>query len=431
MPLLVTMTIAGSIPLLICSLLWAIQKENFSISLGLLLLKVSIFFYLVPMQLLYHILPGSFTDFFEFGDKETALNKPIRIYYQNEFVIPYQGQFLWIPRWLVVLFSLWIICIVIAIYIQVKKYRQVKDDLRAHSIQSNLNKSNTKIKILNSPYLSTPCSIGFLKPCIVFPDNLEDSDYQEELFRHELCHIKNKDIWIRMLCLLIICFHFYNPLSYLLFFMYHILSECACDMYAISGLPTKKKKQYAQLLVELAENKNPFHSVLQNNFSSSKYFLKKRISFIMKKKPSKHTSRIIVCISTILSIFLCSTTIFAYKAPKSINWNPKNEIAQNCFMEFVPTGYVNELSQPLYLDFSKSDIVFLTDSGEEIPVFKDNIHLQKSCSHTFKTGTTYYHKIEDTGGCTMISYKSTRCTKCGYEKGRTYLGSYEFPICPH
>lgn len=76
-----TMTIAGTIPLVLCVFLWLIQKENFLIRFGMRLLKFSIFFYLIPVQLFYYICPNSVYYFFKFGNNEEGLlNETIRLY---------------------------------------------------------------------------------------------------------------------------------------------------------------------------------------------------------------------------------------------------------------------------------------------------------------------------------------------------------------
>ena len=52
------MSISGSIPVVICLLLYVIQRENYNYILGRRLLLTGVFFYLVPVQLVkYLILP--------------------------------------------------------------------------------------------------------------------------------------------------------------------------------------------------------------------------------------------------------------------------------------------------------------------------------------------------------------------------------------
>lgn len=51
------MSISGSIPVVICLLLYVIQRENYNYILGRRLLLTGVFFYLVPVQLVKYLLP--------------------------------------------------------------------------------------------------------------------------------------------------------------------------------------------------------------------------------------------------------------------------------------------------------------------------------------------------------------------------------------
>lgn len=57
MELLVCMSIAGSIPVVICLLLYIIQRDNYNYILGRRLLLTGLFFYLVPVQLVKYLIP--------------------------------------------------------------------------------------------------------------------------------------------------------------------------------------------------------------------------------------------------------------------------------------------------------------------------------------------------------------------------------------
>ena len=57
MELLVCMSIAGSIPVVNCLLLYIIQRGNYNYILGRRLLLTGVFFYLVPVQLVKYLLP--------------------------------------------------------------------------------------------------------------------------------------------------------------------------------------------------------------------------------------------------------------------------------------------------------------------------------------------------------------------------------------
>lgn len=433
MPLPFTMTIAGSIPLLIFILLWILQRDRFSIFLGIRLLKISLFFYLVPVQLLYHIIPNSIYYFFKSEKPAFVGSNPLKLSYNNELIVPINGYFLWIPRLIVFLLAMWLIGILIFVFLQFNNYSKLRTALRNYKPHLYTRDRKESIDILNVPYSCSPYSIGFFKSYIVISKELWESEYQRELYRHELCHIQNKDTWTRLLCLGVICVHFYNPMAYLLFFLYRICSECLCDSYAVEGLSPSKKKQYARLLVELAGRKNPLQSVLQNRFSDSKFFLKERINFIMKDTRLKNRKNFFTFIITTLSLLFCTTTIWAYQPPKMTNWNPQTS-TQNKDIELVLPEYAYEskyYSEEYPISFSLSDTIIVTENGACLPFEISETPTRASCIHTFQTYDLYEHTLKDNGGCTLKRYKTKLCTKCSYMQSKSLISTTTFAACPH
>lgn len=57
MKLLTCMSIAGSIPVVICLLMYLIQHADYNYTLGRRLLITGIFFYLMPVQLIKYLIP--------------------------------------------------------------------------------------------------------------------------------------------------------------------------------------------------------------------------------------------------------------------------------------------------------------------------------------------------------------------------------------
>lgn len=429
MPLLFTMTIAGSIPLFLCVFLWLIQDDKFNVSLGIRFLKLSMFFYLVPVQLIFYILPESVYKFLF----SWRLNQTERFYYKGEMIISYEEKYIWIPAWVCILLLCWMICVIIFAALQVKSYRKL---IKSLPVADKLKTKKASFQILKSNNFRSPFSVGFIKAYIVFPQEDYKPEDRDFIYRHELCHIKNHDVWIKLLCLVIICIHFYNPFAYVLLVMYSILSEYACDIYAVKNLSDIQRKQYARLLVQLSCTKTPLPMVWKNGFSFTKFNIKRRITYIMKKDGMGKLSRRFTMLTlSIICIFICTSTILAYEPAKSTAWDPKIEIPQNGFIEFAPLGCETEFSEYTFsvklLDFSKSNVLWCTENGEQTPILSDDAKIQRSCYHYYEAGIIYIHTRNGSGGCIVREYKVTRCNKCGNEKSRTLSNSISFAVCPH
>lgn len=76
MELLACMSIAGSVPVVICLFIYIIQSKNYNYVLGKRLLLTGLFFYLVPVQLIKYLIP-------EKAYPEVLFNEEAQLYLSN------------------------------------------------------------------------------------------------------------------------------------------------------------------------------------------------------------------------------------------------------------------------------------------------------------------------------------------------------------
>lgn len=428
------MTIAGTIPLLLCVLLWLIQGKHFEITLGIRLLKFSLFFYLIPIQLLYYILPNSVYYFFKFHKESNNYPSDIlRIYFDHQLIISAGEWYFWIPTWIFPLFLIWFICILIFAIIEIKKYKR---QIKLISSSETFNAQIDGHCILISSNSNGPYSIGFRKTYIIMPEKIFHSEYREVLYRHELCHIQNHDIWLKLLCLLVICLHFYNPFAYMLLFMYNTLCEYRCDAFAVNHLSESERKEYARLLVKISAGAIPLPVVWRNGFAGSKFNIKRRILYIMSKKSGKISVKILSVILSVFTFMACASTIWAYTPPQTTNWTPQQFIgsSENEYIEFLSPEFLKE--SPYYyeeenIDFSASDIVLKSESGAYIPLQDKDTAPKATCIHTFRLQYLYEHIKKSNGSCSVNKYAINICSKCNHIRKRTLESTLTYPVCPH
>ncbi len=117
MELLVCMSIAGSIPVVICLLLYIIQRGNYNYILGRRLLLTGVFFYLVPVQLVKYLLPkDALPETMLIGKKADSYLSGSLAFWSEK-----QGEYIWIPQWFNLFARIWLTGIIIfAIYEIVK-----------------------------------------------------------------------------------------------------------------------------------------------------------------------------------------------------------------------------------------------------------------------------------------------------------------------
>lgn len=191
-----------------------------------------------------------------------------------------------------------------------KEYKRVQEAIPMNTsdfINNWLeNKSmRRKIKVLTADFIATPVTAGILMPRIILPTimDLSDTKQLECVMTHEVVHIKRFDNLLKILSVVAICIHWFNPLIWLMYFLFNRDLELSCDEKVISILGENKKQIYAYTLIGLAEQKAGLN-VVYNGFG--KNAIKERITSIMKYK--KMTA-IGITISVIA--ILASTNVFA------------------------------------------------------------------------------------------------------------------------
>ena len=78
-------------------------------------------------------------------------------------------------------------------------------------------KDTQKLKdnISISDKVKTPAVYGIIKPKIILPTEY-DANKLNFILMHEKAHIKRKDNFIRLLALIVVCFHWFNPFAWLM-----------------------------------------------------------------------------------------------------------------------------------------------------------------------------------------------------------------------
>ncbi|MFZ5965612.1 MAG: M56 family metallopeptidase [Bacillota bacterium] len=175
-------------------------------------------------------------------------------------------------------------------------------------------KINRSIRILVSDKVTTPLTYGILKPKIILPKSM---DYSNEtqiryILAHEFIHIKRFDALWKLLLTMALCFHWFNPMVWVLYILMNRDLEIACDEKVIKLFGESTKADYALSLIEMSERRTKF-TPLYSSFS--KNATEERIVSIMKFKKTS-------VFSFVLAIILVagSTLVFAESTVKKVLW---------------------------------------------------------------------------------------------------------------
>ena len=414
--LLICMSIAGTVPLIICLLLLLLQRKKFSYRLGRNLVFLSLAGYLIPFQVVKYLMPEDLL-----RETDSLMNISYFINFDDKEAISYNGISLWMSDWILMIGLCWLFFISgFSIYEIIKYHRLTRKLKKITEKRTCFLPGIGDVEYRISPLIGSPYTIGFLKPFIVAPESLEDSRLSEMIMRHEYSHLRRHDSAVKLLCLLAICLHFYNPLTLLTLLLYTSFSENIADQAATEGFTTEERKAYAVALVNLSVRNRQVPVVWKNNLLGAKHTMKRRVEFIMRK--NRKTSKIGTAAAILASVFLSGTTVFGY-APMQTT-EAADSVQLNETVSFVDSASNNL--------FANSNIYFETDEHVNILVNDSDLEPRAIiCTHDFKSGYADVHNSKSNGGCEVKTYTAKICKKCNHLVIMDLIGTTNYPKCPH
>ena len=414
--LLICMSIAGTVPLIICLLLLLLQRKKFSYRLGRNLVFLSLAGYLIPFQVVKYLMP---TDVLIRTD--ALANISYYINFDDKGAISYHRISLWMSDWILMIGLCWLFLISgFSVYEIIKYHRLTRKLKKITEKRTCFLPGIGDVEYRISPLIGSPYTIGFLKPFIVAPESLEDSRLSEMIMRHEYSHLRRHDSAVKLLCLLAICLHFYNPLTLLTLLLYTSFSENIADQAATEGFTTEERKAYAVALVNLSARNRQVPVVWKNNLLGAKHTMKRRVEFIMMK--NRKASKIGTAAAILASVFLSGTTVFGY-APMQTT-EAADSVQLNETVSFVDSASNNP--------FANSNIYFETDEHVNILVNDSDLEPRAIiCTHDFKSGYADVHNSKSNGGCEVKRYTAKICQKCNHLVIMDYVGTRTYAKCPH
>ena len=432
MELLVCMSISGSIPVVICLLLYVIQRENYNYILGRRLLITGIFFYLIPIQLIKYLIP-------EEVYPEALFNEEAQLYLSNSlsFWTERKGEYIWMPQWFDIVSKLWLGGIVIFAVYEIIKYWRGVHYIKNFIFEKEEDSENNLTYYLIPDETYGPCTIGFFRQRIVIPESFPLHPDFVMVYKHEGAHLKNHDNLVKLLCLLVLCVHWMNPVAYLLLLLYIDTAEIVSDSAAVEGYPKDKRKDYAKLLVLEASTSDIRPVVWKNNLSGHKKdkegkdfkTIKRRINYMMKEKRKGLLQRGIMMAVSALTIVASAGTVLAYQPMPSSDESFSDVIFDDSLNDF---GELCDGSDGIadYLDFSQSNNIVIDSNGVQT-IYEGNISPYALCTHSMIDAYFYTHAKNSSGGCTVKIYTCKKCEKCGYLANKKYKNTITYAKCPH
>lgn len=128
--------------------------------------------------------------------------------------------------------------------------------------------------------VTTPAVTGLLRPRLLLPHERYDVQELRYILRHELCHLKRRDMLFKLVLLAANAMHWFNPIVYLMLRQADEDIELACDSAATDDLDRAERAAYSRTLLAAVQS-NVRALPATTCFGSTVERLKRRITNVL------------------------------------------------------------------------------------------------------------------------------------------------------
>ena len=140
---------------------------------------------------------------------------------------------------------------------------------------------NKDIGLIRSKYVNTPMLTGLIRPMVVIPEKEIDETDMKLIIEHELTHYKHKDLYVNLLSILVLCFHWFNPIMYYCMPVIQGDGELYCDETVLKNKNMSYRKTYGKMIINMIPTSSSKQVALSTCFYSKKLSVKRRLISIM------------------------------------------------------------------------------------------------------------------------------------------------------
>lgn len=316
-----------------------------------------------------------------------------------------------------------------------------------HIAQEELHlKTTPRVFLLD--HISTPHVSGIFHVTLCLPVEWEASEQAYYMaIRHELAHVRHKDLLFQRIALFARIISWFNPFLYVLCAKMSACDELAADACACRNVSVSYKKAYQTALLTMAPDNDDFDIFAKGlNFKRRhNNFTKERILTMNNKNLYKHKLIKLAATAFISVVLFTISTVpaLAYNLPATIE---SDEITFDTIKTFdLNTIPEEEELDPLSisidqsedtlsstlakLNFSESDSYCIDENGV---IYDATVEPRIiPCNHNYLKAAFSYHTKNSNGSCTITIHNAKRCSKCGHIVVLERVATTTFDNCPH
>ena len=159
-----------------------------------------------------------------------------------------------------------------------------------------------KITVYQSYQVPVPFICGVISPEIILPEERYTKQELEIILLHEMEHYKQRDIFWKLMCNVLACVHWFNPLKKQICSQVEDWSEVSCDVHVLKVFGSLK--QYFSTIISIAARKSGYRQYLASALYENSRGLElrmRRTASIRKMKgfPWKSAQIFFICFCTL------------------------------------------------------------------------------------------------------------------------------------
>lgn len=215
-------------------------------------------------------------------------------------------------------------------------------------------------RLLRSPAVASPVTVGLFRPCIVLPARGYGPEELAYILRHEWTHVRRWDIAYKWLALLVGAAHWFNPLVWLLRREIDAACELSCDAAVAQALGREERAAYCRTLLHAAAPQA--YPLPRVGLGGGKQDMKERMANIMTHQRASRWKK---ALGGLCLMAACAAGILLGCAgiPRAETSAPHTEEYQNDIALDMPQADQNEVRKIL------KDWVDAYRSGDPEPQF--------------------------------------------------------------
>lgn len=157
------------------------------------------------------------------------------------------------------------------------------------------------VTVMEYAEVPSPMIIGFMRQILVLPKEQYKAEELYFIMKHELVHLKRRDLYFKLLFMMANALHWFNPFVWIMQKEAVIDMELSCDERVTQGVDYTARKAYTETLLSTlhkqcaARKKYAKRTSLSTQFYGGKRIMKKRFKNILIKTGKKNGIAILVC----------------------------------------------------------------------------------------------------------------------------------------